>query len=299
MAKAYKRTEEMATDDFVARRIPESVQPYIRLTRLERRFDVWTLVFPSWFGCLLVRAGWQTWLILTLGSIVMLGAACTYNDIIDRDVDAKSKRTEKRPIPSGKVTLKNAWLFFWAQMGLALILFLFLNPFAKLTALGCLPFMFLYPFMKRITWYPHFFAGIILNYGALMAWAQEKSALSVSAFLLYLGGVCWSAAYDAAYGVQDMKDDKKNGVKSAAVRLGSKLKIYLYIVYGLMLVFTLAAGVGRMNEVFFVLYPLVWAVYPWTVSGIKRPDRESAFKNFHNNREIGLLFLLVFIIGII
>ena len=229
----------------------------------------------------------------------MLGVGCTYNDMIDRKIDAKVTRTKQRPIPSGKVSVKKAWIFLGAQMGLAFILFLLLSPFAKIVALGCLPFLFLYPYMKRITFFPHLFVGIILNYGVLLSWAQTYGEITLSPVLVYLGCLFWSAGYDATYAIQDKKDDKKSGVKSAPLKLGKNIKKYLYGVYGAMLVLTMLGAYGQMNAAFFIIYPLAWAALPGGVYKMNIKKTEAGFSGFHANRRIGAGILLAFIIGII
>lgn len=299
MNAEYKKNEDIATADWVEKYVPEKLRPYVRLTRIERKFDLWTLVLPSWFGCLLARADLKTWLIMTLGSILMLGIGCTYNDIIDRHIDRQTLRAQKRPLPSGAISVRAAWLFLGGQFLLAGLLFLLLNPLSKGVALFAIPLCLLYPFMKRITFFPHLFLGLCLNFGAFLSWTQMHGSLSASAGLLYIGCVFWTAGYDASYGLQDKEDDAQNGVLSAPLKLGNKIKIYLYSVYIAMLVFTLMGADGEMNFLFFILYPFAWALLPWQVFKLNLHTLGEGFDLFHNNRLIGFFLLLVFLIGII
>lgn len=275
------------------------MRPYVRLTRIERRFDVWTLVYPSGIGCLLAKADIGTWIILMLGSILMLGIGCTYNDIVDRKIDAKTARTKNRPLPAGQIGLKSAWVFLGAQMAIAFLLFLFLSPFAKAVALGCLPLLFIYPYMKRVTYFPHIFAGLILNYGVLVSWAETYGALGLSPALVYLGCVFWSAGYDATYGLQDRGDDIKNNVKSVAVGYGKYMKQYLYGVYALMLAVMFVGGIREMNGSFVVLLPLSVSPLFYQVYGLNVGEMGKGYAGFHDNRKIGFGILLAFIIGTI
>ena len=161
----------------------------------------------------------------------MRGAGCTYNDIVDRDIDARVARTRGRPIPSGAVTVKQAWIFCAAQLVVSFVLLFFFNRFAALIAIGSLVFVAAYPFMKRITWWPQAWLGLTFNWGVLFGYAAMTGTLGTSAGLFYAGCFFWTLAYDTLYALTDKQDDLLIGVKSSAIRLGNRAYSWLYAFY--------------------------------------------------------------------
>ncbi|HCX67095.1 MAG TPA: 4-hydroxybenzoate octaprenyltransferase, partial [Rhodobiaceae bacterium] len=168
------------------------------------------LLLPCWWSLALASEGWPSLLLLFLflvGAIAMRGAGCTWNDIVDRDIDAAVARTRLRPIPSGAVSVRQAWAFLLAQCLVGLCVLLFFNNFAILLGFSSLILVAIYPFMKRITYWPQFVLGLAFNWGALMGWAAVKGELSLAPVLLYLGAVAWTVGYDTIYALQDREDD--------------------------------------------------------------------------------------------
>jgi 4-hydroxybenzoate polyprenyltransferase len=212
-------------------RLPAALQPYARLMRLDRPIGTWLLFWPCAWSLLLAGGGsgvWQValWLALFgLGAVVMRSAGCAYNDIVDRDIDARVARTRGRPIPSGQISVARAWA---VVLGLCLVgaLVLFSLPLpAILMGLGSLLLVAAYPFMKRITWWPQAWLGLTFNWGALVGWATASGDLTLAGWLpgllLYAGGVMWTLGYDTLYALQDIEDDALAGVKSSARALGT------------------------------------------------------------------------------
>ena len=212
-------------------RAPPNIQPYLRLMRLDRPIGTWLLYWPCVFGLALGAVAdsrpfgnWRDWglvALLGIGAIVMRGAGCTYNDIVDRDFDAKVARTRGRPIPSGAVSVKQAWLFAAGLSLIGLAILLLLDPLAIVLGAASLLLIAAYPFMKRITWWPQAWLGLTFNWGALLAFAAQTGSLDAADFVLYAGLFFWTLGYDTIYAHQDKDDDALIGVKSTARLLGA------------------------------------------------------------------------------
>jgi 4-hydroxybenzoate polyprenyltransferase len=249
-----------AGSNWVDRHAPEGLKPWLKLGRFDRPIGIWLLLLPGWQGIALALAQYRKtpdlydlWLFLgfALGACLMRAAGCAFNDIIDRDIDAKVARTALRPIPSGRISVKQAWAFIIGCSLISLLILLTLNLTAVLLGVGSLALVAVYPFMKRITWWPQAWLGLTFNWGALMGFAAATSTftwagmlwawgnpsvigfhadwgqpghLALSAFLLYLGGVFWTLGYDTIYALQDIEDDAMVGVKSSARRLGKDVR---------------------------------------------------------------------------
>jgi 4-hydroxybenzoate polyprenyltransferase len=223
--------------------LPAPARPYARLMRLDRPIGTWLLLFPCWWGFALaldsshlglaVQSLAQAGAILgpvvlfAIGAIVMRGAGCTYNDIVDRDFDARVARTALRPIPSGQVSVRQALLFLIAQMLVGLVILLAFNRATILLGVLSLALIFTYPLMKRVTYWPQAFLGLTFNWGALMGWAAVTNELAAPALALYAGGIAWTLHYDTIYAHQDKEDDALVGVKSTALKFGARTKPWL------------------------------------------------------------------------
>ena len=218
--------------------MPAAVRPYLRLMRLDRPIGVWLLFWPCVFG-LALGAGAEgrampnlLYVLLTgIGSIVMRGAGCTYNDIVDRDFDARVARTRGRPIPSGAVGVRTAWAFAIALSLTGFAVLVSFNRFAILVGVTSLFFIACYPFMKRITWWPQAWLGLTFNWGVLFGFAAETARLDLAAWLFYAGTFFWTLGYDTIYAQQDKEDDILIGVKSSAIKLGARSMPFMYVSY--------------------------------------------------------------------
>lgn len=233
---------------WVYRIAPVMLRPYLKLARLDRPVGTWLLLWPCLWSLALAYDGQPIEMVLKLallfavGALAMRGAGCTYNDIMDQDIDAAVERTKTRPIPAGEVSAKQAWVFLVVQCLVGLIVLLQLNPFAIWLGIASLGLVACYPFMKRITGWPQAWLGLTFNWGALMGWAAMNGSLDWAAAVLYAGGVLWTLGYDTIYAHQDKEDDALVGIGSSALSLGDKTKPALMVFYSLFFIALILAG---------------------------------------------------------
>lgn len=219
-----------------------SIRPYLQLSRLDRPVGYWLLTLPGWIGLAFaslshgLAASDLKWAALILiGAIAMRGAGCTYNDIVDQDLDKQVERTALRPLPAGTVTSRQAWLWLFAQCFIGLCVLLCLPRLAQYISLLSIPLVAAYPFMKRITWFPQVWLGMTFNWAVLVAYAAKTGTVSAQLFILYAGFIFWTVGYDTIYACQDIEDDMKIGVKSTARKFGARVKLAVCICYALAL----------------------------------------------------------------
>ncbi len=278
---------------------PTAVRPYLKLARVDRPIGTWLLLFPCWWGIGLALSQWQLWpdlrllVLFAVGALVMRGAGCTYNDIVDRDIDAKVARTAERPIPSGQVSVKRAAGFLILQLLIGLAVLLQLNHFTIGLGVASLTLVFTYPFMKRITYWPQAWLGLTFNWGALMGWAAVTGGLTWPPLLLYGAGIAWTLGYDTIYAHQDKEDDALIGVKSTALKFGRATKPWLAGFYGLTLLLMLAAGLtAGLGWPFVVGVAGVALHFAWQVTALDIDDPASCLALFRSNRFVGWILLL-------
>ena len=288
--------------NWVDRDAPAAWRPYLRLSRADRPIGTWLLLVPCWWGlALAVAATGFHWVDLwiaagcAVGAVLMRGAGCTWNDVTDRDIDAGVARTRSRPIPSGQVSVRAALLWLAAQALVAFgILLTFDRAAIALGVLSLLP-VAVYPFAKRVTWWPQVFLGIAFNWGALLAWAAHVGGLGWPPVFLYLGGIAWTLFYDTIYAYQDIEDDALIGVKSTARRFGDAPGRWLAgfaaaAVLGLSLAVITALPAGAA----LVAMPgvLAFAAHlAWQARRLDIVDPDSCLRLFRANRAAGLLLL--------
>jgi 4-hydroxybenzoate polyprenyltransferase len=207
--------------------LPQAMQPYAQLMRLDRPFGWWLLLLPCWWGLVLaqIAAGGglpnlKLAVLFLIGAIVMRGAGCTVNDIVDRKIDSAVERTRARPIASGQVSVTQALIFLCMQLLIGLIILLQFNWLTVWTAIASLAIVAIYPFMKRVTYWPQVVLGLAFNWGALVSWTAVQNSFSYAPLALYAGGISWTLAYDTIYAHQDKDDDVLIGVKSTALKFG-------------------------------------------------------------------------------
>ena len=293
--------------NWVDRRAPEAFKPWLKLGRFDRPIGIWLLLIPGWAGLALALSQdrrtpdlYDAWLVLAfaLGACLMRAAGCAFNDIVDRDIDAEVARTALRPIPSGRISVKQAWAFVVGCSLVSLLILLTLNLTAILLGVGSLVLVAAYPFMKRITWWPQAWLGLTFNWGVLMGFAAVTGTITSSALLLYLGAMFWTLGYDTIYALQDIEDDAMVGVKSSARRLGPKVRDGVAFFYILTVILTVAAGASAgLGPVFYVAL-LPWAAHLFRQVREVRPDNPGlALRLFRSNREAGLILLLAIILG--
>ncbi len=279
--------------------MPEAILPYLRLARFDRPIGIYLLAFPClWSASLAARSIGDPypdpWLLVLflIGAIVMRGAGCTYNDIVDRDIDARVARTRTRPLPSGKVTPRAAFLFMVALSLIGLAVLVSFNRFTILIGLGVLPIVALYPFVKRFSHWPQTVLGLAFNWGALMGWAAALDRLDLAPLVLYAGAVCWTIGYDTIYAHQDREDDGLLGVKSTALRFGRATKLWLTVLYAIAWLAITAAGLLAGAGFAFLLGMAAAAgQLAWQVVTLDIDDAENCLARFRSNRDFAAIVL--------
>ena len=285
-------------DHWAYRVAPGALRPYLKLARIDRPIGTWLLLFPCWWGLALASVSGGIWPDLWLaalfaaGAVVMRGAGCTFNDIADRDYDAKVARTAERPIPSGQVTARQAALFMVLLLATGLAVLLQFNRFTIGLGAASLLLVFSYPFMKRITYWPQAWLGLTFNWGALVGWSAVTGGLDWPALLLYAGGVAWTLGYDTIYAHQDKEDDALIGVKSTALKFGARTKPWLVAFYGLTLALFLAAGLASdLAWPFLAGLAAVALQFAWQVQTLDIDDPANCIRRFQSNRFVGWLLM--------
>lgn len=278
---------------WVDRHIPSAARPFVRLARLDRPIGSWLLLFPCWWSIGLASTNPLSFefllffVLFGIGAVVMRGAGCTYNDIMDREFDAQVARTRDRPLPSGQVTVKGAALFMVAQLTVGFLILISFNLFAIAVGAASLLLVFTYPLMKRITFWPQFFLGLAFNWGALLGWAAVRGDLGWAPALLYAGGIFWTLGYDTIYAHQDRVDDVFAGVKSSARALGLG-KPWLYFFYAAATVlFALAGQAAGLGWVFALAVGLGALQLLWQVTDANLTDPKDCLRKFKSNRLYG------------
>jgi 4-hydroxybenzoate polyprenyltransferase len=286
-----------ATGNWVDSRAPMWSRPYLRLARFDRPIGSWLLLMPCWWSAALAAGvsgdiGRLPGVIVLffVGAFVMRGAGCTWNDITDRDLDAMVERTRSRPIPAGQVGVPQATAFLVVQALIGLTVLLQFNRFAVATGIASLVIVAVYPFMKRITWWPQIVLGLAFSWGALMGFAVTLGRIDAAALLLYAGSIAWVIGYDTIYAHQDAEDDALIGIKSTALLFGARTRPALMAFYatavaliGGALWLAAARWPAAIGLVAFAAH-LVWQIVRLDVS-----DPALCLRVFKSNRDAGLL----------
>jgi 4-hydroxybenzoate polyprenyltransferase len=308
--------------NWVDARAPEALKPWLKLGRFDRPIGIWLLLLPGWQGITLALVQLRKapdlhdlWLFVGFasGACLMRAAGCAFNDIVDRDIDLKVARTAERPIPSGRISVKQAWAFVVGCSLISLLILLTLNLTAILLGVGSLALVAAYPFMKRITWWPQAWLGLTFNWGALMGYAAAGgfaasviaswfigpfSALLWGGLWLWLGGVFWTLGYDTLYALQDIEDDAMVGVKSSARRLGDRVKSGVAIFYGVSVLLVAVIGwAAALSPLFYLGLTAYAAHLAWQARSLRPADGGLALKLFKSNREAGLILLAAITLG--
>jgi 4-hydroxybenzoate polyprenyltransferase len=281
--------------DWVGRWLPRWAEPYARLARWDRPIGTWLLLFPGWWGIALAARGWPDLLLLLLfaiGAVAMRGAGCTLNDIADRDYDGKVARTRFRPLPSGRVSARQAALFMLVQLAVGAAVLFSLKPACWLLGIAVLGLIGTYPFMKRITYWPQLFLGLNFNWGALLGWTAVTDGLAWPPALLYFGGIFWTLGYDTIYAHQDKEDDARIGVKSSALALGERTRPFLFAVYAAAVALWGVAGhlVG-LGAPFWIGLAGAALQLGWQAARVNTGDPADCLAKFRSNRLVGWLLL--------
>ena len=295
---------DAAPTNWVDAYAPAALRPWLKLGRFDRPVGIWLLMLPGWQGIALAAAmagklpDLRLLVLVFLGAALMRAAGCAYNDIVDRDIDARVARTAGRPIPSGQLSVKQAWGFVAACCAVSFLILISLPPLAIGLGVGSLALVAAYPFMKRITWWPQAWLGLTFNWGALLGFAAASGQLSLPALLLYASGVFWTLGYDTIYAIQDVEDDALAGVKSSARRLGEKAPRAVASFYLLALAFALAASVVAGLGLGFSIGLIGMAIHlGLQARRVRIDDGALALKLFRSNTGAGLILFAAIVAG--
>jgi 4-hydroxybenzoate polyprenyltransferase len=285
-----------ATGNWVDRFAPPPTRPYLRLARLDRPIGSWLLLIPCWWsvGLAGMKAGHIPQIshiaLFFIGAFAMRGAGCTWNDLVDRNLDGLVERTRSRPIPSGQVTAAKATAFMVAQALIGFLVLIQFNRFTVVTGLVSLMVVAVYPFMKRITYWPQIFLGLAFSWGALMGWPAAFGRLDWPAIALYAGSICWVIGYDTIYAHQDREDDLLIGIKSTALLFGENTRPMLARFYAAAAVLIGIAGIMAGGRLIFALGLIAFAAHlVWQVTQLDIDDPAHCLKLFRSNRDAGLI----------
>ena len=282
--------------------LPPRVRPFASLMRLDRPIGTWLLYWPCAWSVALAGVGgrWDLFLWFALGAFAMRSAGCVYNDIVDKDLDQLVERTRLRPLASGRVSLRAAWALIVLLCAIGLIVLLQLKVAAAVVALTSVAPVALYPFMKRITWWPQAWLGLVFSWGARVGWPAVTGSLAWPPFLLWFGSIAWVIGYDTLYAIQDIEDDALVGVKSSARRLGDKAPVGVAIFYAIALGFW-GAAIWSVRPDWIALFTLLPAALHLANQALRADPRDGALalRLFRSNRTCGLLvFAAMLVVGL-
>lgn len=306
MQTADKKFAEKVADapkyNWVDQIAPVWAKPYLRLARYDRPIGFWLLFWPCAFAVGIVAVArpalpfdWMAIGLFLIGSFAMRGAGCTFNDIVDRNIDDKVERTRLRPIPSGQVTRFQAVVFLGLQALVGLIILLQFNAYTIWLGISSLVLIVIYPFMKRITYWPQLFLGLAFSWGALMGWAAAFGTLHQPAYLLYIGCIFWVIGYDTIYALQDVEDDALIGVKSTARLFGDHARTFVALFYSAAFGFWVWAGLSASAANLFLYAMLLPAgLLLWQVVTLDPKNTKNCLKRFKANHWVGLTLTLAF-----
>jgi 4-hydroxybenzoate polyprenyltransferase len=292
---------DIPADNWIDRWVPAGARPYLRLARIDRPIGIWLLMYPCWWSVALASPDWpDPWFLalFAIGASIMRGAGCTVNDIADREFDARVARTAGRPIPSGAVSVRQASAFVIALCLAGLVVLLQLNLFSIALGTSSLLLVGLYPFAKRVTYWPQAMLGLTFNWGALLGWAAVRGELGWPAAVLYGAGLLWTLGYDTIYAHQDKEEDILIGVKSTALKLGASTKPWLSVFYAATVgLLALAGALAGIAWPFFLTLAGVAGHFAWQVLDLDLDDPRDCLAKFKSNQTVGLLVFAAIVLG--
>jgi 4-hydroxybenzoate polyprenyltransferase len=293
--------------NWVDRFAPASLVPYLRLARADRPIGFFLLALPCFWSVSLAGRSIDEpypdlWLmfLFAVGALVMRAAGCTYNDLVDREIDAQVARTRSRPLPSGQVTPRAAFIFMLALCLIGLLVLLSFNSTTIWLGLGVIPVVALYPFVKRFSHWPQAVLGLAFNWGALLGWPAVLGRLDWPAIVLYAGAVAWTIGYDTIYAHQDREDDDLIGLKSTALKFGRATKAWLALLYAIAWLAIVTAGIMAHAGTAFLLGMMAAAAQlAWQVLTLDIDDAENCLERFRSNRDFGAIVLAAILIDMV
>jgi 4-hydroxybenzoate polyprenyltransferase len=285
---------------------PDWLKPYARLARWDRPIGFWLLFWPCAFSLALAALAnrdrgmdWTAVVLMLIGSVAMRGAGCTLNDIVDADLDAKVARTRARPIPAGQVTKRRAAVFLLLQLLVGVIIVCAFNLLTIGLAAASLVLIAIYPFMKRITWWPQLFLGLAFSYGAILGWTSQMDALSWPPVLMYLGSIAWVIGYDTIYALQDIEDDALIGIRSTARLFGKNVQAAVALFYvGAVVLWTVAVAMTGDIRLFPLALVLPVCLLGWQIISLDTRTRGNALSRFKMNNWVGLALTLAILLEV-
>lgn len=274
--------------------IYQKIEIFARLARLDKPVGIWLLYIPCCFGLILAQyTGPKLYILFLIGAVVMRSAGCVINDILDRKLDAKVERTKNRPLASGELEVKHAWIFLLGLLLTGLLILLTLPKITFLLGLIIIPFVLLYPLMKRITYWPQLFLGITFNFGLIMAYSAVTGEITLAPIIAYIGCIFWTLGYDTLYALQDIEDDLEIGIKSTALGFGENWKFYVFAFYMVFLLsISHASGLAGLTDGYFTISLVVAAaMLLWQINHSDPKKPANCLNSFRANIVVGLTLL--------
>ncbi len=311
------RVSDAKITNWVDNYCPLWSRPFLRLSRIDRPIGGWLLLIPCWWGLLIALlyssgslltfdAFWIAFVCLA-GSVLMRGAGCTWNDITDKDLDAKVARSKSRPLAAGLVSLRASVMWLIIQLVLSGLLLFTLSWYAIGVGIFSLLLVVIYPFAKRFTWWPQIFLGFAFNWGILLSWVAYTDSLNLTPVFLYISGICWTLFYDTIYAHQDKQDDIMVGIKSTALRLGEQTKSWLYlfllgiVVFNFLTIWLIFLKIGSVL-VFTIccLGSFVMGLHLlFQIQKLDIHNPENCLILFRSNRDTGIIFIVTLGIAVL
>jgi 4-hydroxybenzoate polyprenyltransferase len=292
---------DIVFDDWVARWLPRSWGPYARLCRLDRPIGTWLTLLPAVAALAQAAGGWPDLFrlaVFSLGALLMRGIGCTLNDIFDRDIDKHVERTRYRPLTSGQITLKKALWFLFAQLLVCALLLFAINPMSRWLALALMPIVVIYPLCKRFTYWPQAVLGVCFNWGMLMAWSDTRDIVPMGAIAVYVGTILWQIGYDTIYAYIDVRDDRRLGLHSTALRFGAAGKRWVAGFYVATIVLWTAGGAGvGMGWPYYVGMAMIAAHLTWQLMRFDLQRPELGLGLFRANLWVGVMLVAASLAG--
>ena len=279
----------------------------IELTRLNKPIGYMLLFWPCAWGLAYANTFHENFnffiqylFLFFCGAVLMRSAGCIFNDIVDKDFDKKVKRTKKRPIAAGKITVSQSLIYVFILCFLAFIILINFNLLTILLGVGSMILAFSYPFMKRITYWPQLFLGVTFNWGIIMAWSAINNNISQEIMILYISAIFWTLGYDTIYGAQDMSDDEMIGLKSTAIKFKNNISLFVtssYLITIILLFYIFKNYIGNNTFTFFIIAFTIILAYQ--IIELKKNKSENYLRLFKINNYAGLfLFLSIYSINL-